>query len=148
MNVDVLVAVTSNAAVAAKKTTSTVPIVFMGVTDPIATGLAESLARPGGNTTGVTNVAAILAGKRLELLKEVLPEGRARRGAVGPQGARLDSAVGGQPGACREAAACSSHSMQVSNVEDYVAAFKGRREGAQPCRVGDAESGRQLATRS
>src|SRR6187551_557985 len=57
MNVDLLVAVTSNAAVAAKKTTSTVPIVFMGVTDPIATGLAESLAHPGGNITGITNVA-------------------------------------------------------------------------------------------
>ena len=74
MNIDLLVAVTSNAAVAAKKTTSTVPIVFMGVTDPIATGLAESLARPGSNATGVTNVAAILTGKRLELLKEMVPK--------------------------------------------------------------------------
>jgi hypothetical protein len=64
MDIDVLVAVTTNAAQAAKKTTSTVPIVFMGVTDPITTGLAESLARPGGNSTGVTNVAAILTGKR------------------------------------------------------------------------------------
>src|SRR3954465_9360011 len=69
MNVDVLVAVTSNAAVAAKKTTSTVPIVVMGATDPIAAGVAESVARPGGNATGITNVAAVLAGKRLELLK-------------------------------------------------------------------------------
>jgi putative ABC transport system substrate-binding protein len=74
MDVDIIVTVTSNAAQAAKKTTSTVPIVFMGVTDPIATGLAESLARPGGNSTGVTNVAAILTGKRLELLKETDPK--------------------------------------------------------------------------
>ena len=80
LNIDLLVAVTSNAAMAAKKTTSTVPIVFMGVTDPIATGLAESLAHPGGNITGITNVAAVLAGKRLELLKEVLP--KLTRGAV------------------------------------------------------------------
>ena len=73
LDIDVLVTVTSNAAQAATRTTRTVPIVFMGVTDPIATGLAESLARPGGNATGITNVAAILTGKRLELLKEVLP---------------------------------------------------------------------------
>ena len=73
LDIDVLVAVTSNAAQAAARTTRSVPIVFMGVTDPIATGLAESLARPGGNATGITNVAAILTGKRLELLKEVLP---------------------------------------------------------------------------
>nr|WP_301334673.1 ABC transporter substrate-binding protein [Variovorax dokdonensis] len=72
-NIDVLVAVTSNAAQAAKKSTSTVPIVFMGVTDPIAIGLAQSLARPGGNSTGITNVAAILTGKRLEILKESRP---------------------------------------------------------------------------
>ncbi len=73
MDIDVLVAVTTNAAQAARKTTSTVPIVFMGVTDPIATGLADSLARPGGNATGITNVAAILTGKRLEILKETNP---------------------------------------------------------------------------
>jgi len=46
----------------------------MGVTDPIGTGLAESLARPGGNATGITNVAAILTGKRLEILKETNPK--------------------------------------------------------------------------
>lgn len=73
LDIDVLVAVTTNAAQAAARTTRTVPIVFMGVTDPIATGLAESLARPGGNSTGITNVAAILTGKRLEILKETLP---------------------------------------------------------------------------
>jgi putative ABC transport system substrate-binding protein len=72
LDIDVLVAVTTNAAQAASKATKTVPIVFMGVTDPIATGLAESLARPGGNSTGITNVAAILTGKRLEILKETV----------------------------------------------------------------------------
>ena len=71
LDIDVLVAVTTNAQ-AASKATKTVPIVFMGVTDPIATGLAESLARPGGNSTGITNVAAILTGKRLEILKETV----------------------------------------------------------------------------
>ena len=74
LDIDVLVAVTTNAALAARKTTATIPIVFMGVTDPVAAGLVESLARPGGNSTGITNMAASLAGKRLELLKETLPD--------------------------------------------------------------------------
>jgi ABC-type uncharacterized transport system substrate-binding protein len=67
---DVLVAVTTNAALAVRRATTTIPIVFMGVTDPVTAGLVESLSRPGGNTTGITNIAAILTGKRLELLKE------------------------------------------------------------------------------
>jgi putative ABC transport system substrate-binding protein len=71
---DVLVAVTTNAAVAIKKATATIPIVFMGVTDPVAAGLVENLARPGGNVTGITNMAAILTGKRLALLKETIPD--------------------------------------------------------------------------
>ena len=58
LNIDVLVAVTTNAALAAKKSAGSVPIIFMGVTDPIAAGLVESLARPGGNSTGITNMAA------------------------------------------------------------------------------------------
>lgn len=70
---DVFVAVTTNAALAAKKAAGAIPIVFMGVTDPVTGGLVESLARPGANVTGVTNMAAILTGKRLELLKEAVP---------------------------------------------------------------------------
>src|SRR5262244_3039306 len=70
LKIDVLVAVTTNAAQAAQKATGTIPIVFMGIKDPVTAGLADSLARPGKNATGVTNMAAILTGKRLELLKE------------------------------------------------------------------------------
>ena len=69
---DVFVAVTSNAALAAKKAAGAIAVVFMGVTDPVTAGLVESLARPGANVTGVTNMAAILTGKRLELLKEAV----------------------------------------------------------------------------
>jgi putative tryptophan/tyrosine transport system substrate-binding protein len=67
---DVLVAVTTNAAIAAKKAAGAMPVVFMGVTDPVTAGLVETMARPGANVTGITNMAAILTGKRLELLKE------------------------------------------------------------------------------
>lgn len=70
---DVIVAVTTNAAIAATKAAELRPVVFMGVTDPVNAGLVASLANPGGNATGVTNMAAILTGKRLEYLKSTLP---------------------------------------------------------------------------
>jgi len=60
---------------AAKQTTKTIPIVMVTTVDPVATGLVDSLARPGGNITGVTRLTRELSGKRLELLKEVVRVG-------------------------------------------------------------------------
>ena len=74
LKVDVLVANTTNAALAAKNATRTIPIFFIGVSDPVAAGLVDSFARPGGNITGLTNIAPVLSGKRLELLKETVPK--------------------------------------------------------------------------
>lgn len=61
------------AVVAAKKATATIPIVMVSIADPIGAGLVSNLARPGGNITGITNITAELAGKRLEILKEMMP---------------------------------------------------------------------------
>jgi putative tryptophan/tyrosine transport system substrate-binding protein len=72
LKVDVIVT-GGNAAVAAKQATSVVPIVFVLVGDPLGTGLVASLARPGRNLTGLSNQATDVVGKRLELLREVLP---------------------------------------------------------------------------
>ena len=72
LKVDVIVT-GGNAAVAAKQVSSVVPIVFALVDDPVSMGLAASLARPGGNITGLSIQATDLAGKRLELLREVVP---------------------------------------------------------------------------
>lgn len=123
MEVDVLVTVTTNAALAAKKTTGTLPIVFMGVTDPISTGLAQSLARPGGNSTGITNVAAVLAGKRLELLKETMP----KAGRVAVLWDRKAPGSVPQWEQSQEPArklGLELYSMEVSSVDEYVAAFQ------------------------
>jgi putative ABC transport system substrate-binding protein len=73
LKVDVLVTAPAGTAVAAKKVTSAVPIVFMGEPDPVGTGLVASLARPGGNVTGLADAHADLVPKRLELLKQLVP---------------------------------------------------------------------------
>ena len=70
---DVLLTSTTPAAVAAKLATRAIPIVVVLVADPVGAGIVQSLARPGGNITGITNIVAELAGKRLELLKEMIP---------------------------------------------------------------------------
>jgi putative tryptophan/tyrosine transport system substrate-binding protein len=73
LNVDVLVTHGSSGALAARKATSTVPIVITAVADMLGLGLVESLSRPGGNITGLSFFNAELAAKRLELLKEAIP---------------------------------------------------------------------------
>jgi putative ABC transport system substrate-binding protein len=74
LKVEIIVADTTLSARAARKVTSTIPIVFLSGSDPTQTGLAASLARPGGNVTGLTNLAGELRGKRFELLKEIVPK--------------------------------------------------------------------------
>ena len=74
--VDLFWCVTTGAAMAAKRATSAIPIVFSGVSDPVMSGLVPSLARPGGNLTGMSAADDELNGKRLELLRELLPQAR------------------------------------------------------------------------
>jgi putative ABC transport system substrate-binding protein len=71
--VDVIVTAGTPAALAVKKATTGVPLVMVAVGDPVGTGLVSSLARPDGNLTGLSSVAPDLEGKRLELLREVMP---------------------------------------------------------------------------
>jgi putative ABC transport system substrate-binding protein len=78
---DVILTWTTTAVIAATRATSTTPIVFVGVTDPVGQGLIVGLARPGANVTGIANFASDLSGKMIELLREIVPDAR-RLGAV------------------------------------------------------------------
>ena len=73
LNVDIIVSSNTAALLAIKRATTTIPVVMLNASDPVATGIVASLARPGGNITGVTQMAPELSGKRLELLKEIVP---------------------------------------------------------------------------
>jgi len=73
LKVDVLVITAPSAIRAAKEVIKTIPIVIVTTQDPVTTGLVDSLARPGGNITGLTRLTRQLSGKRLELLKEMVP---------------------------------------------------------------------------
>lgn len=72
-NADVIVAITAPGAIVLKQTTSTIPVVFAIVPDPVGTALVASLAHPGGNLTGLSVIGTDLSGKRLSLLKEAVP---------------------------------------------------------------------------
>ena len=90
LNVDVIVTYGELGARAVKEATATIPIVMAVIGDPVATGFVASLARPGGNMTGLTNLASGLERKRLELLRQALPRtdrchpARRRYGRMGP----------------------------------------------------------------
>ncbi len=129
LKVDVIVTPATAGAAAAKQLTTVIPIVFAGAGDPVGTGLVASLARPGGNVTGVTQQQTDLAGKRLELLRDVLP--RLRRLAI--------MANAGNPASqleIREVRTMSSAlgfevvPLEIRRAEDIVPAFEGLKERA------------------
>ena len=73
LKVDIIVAFVTQASLAAKQATATIPIVMVGVVDPVGSGLVSNLARPGGNITGTSGVGADVVAKQLELLRTILP---------------------------------------------------------------------------
>ena len=94
LKVDIIVARASRGALAAKQATSTIPIVIMGMGDPVGAGIVKNLAQPGGNITGITSLSPELGTKRLEILKDVVPKlrlmgvlimGERERGRVGDE---------------------------------------------------------------
>jgi putative tryptophan/tyrosine transport system substrate-binding protein len=123
LNVGVLVTSTTPAAIAAKNATKTIPIVFILLAaDPVAAGLVDSLARPGGNITGITNIAAELGGKRLELLKETVPKLTRVALLWDPQNSGSVQAWKESQTPARELG-LQLHSMEVSSADKFEGAF-------------------------
>jgi putative ABC transport system substrate-binding protein len=123
LKVDVIYTGGGNAARAAKNATKTIPIVFNGSNDPVAGGLVDSLARPGGNVTGFAVLFGTLGGKRLEILKETLP--KLTRVAVlwepGNRGSEEQWQAHQQPA---KELGLQLYSMEVRSVDQLENAFK------------------------
>jgi putative ABC transport system substrate-binding protein len=128
LDVDVIVTASPAAIQAVKNATTTIPIVMGAVADPVETGLVDSLARPGGNVTGLSLRSPDITGKRLELLKEIIP--RIRR-----VGVLWNPINAGHPVNLRDSQAVAQtmelqlHSVALRDPTDFERGFKSLTEG-------------------
>jgi len=123
LKVDVIVTFGTTAAVAAKRATSTIPIVLGVIGDPVRVGLVASMARPGGNITGNSLIAPELGVKRLELLKEMIPS--VRRIAVPYDPANpAAAAFRNEQDAAAHSLGLELHHVEVRHPDDLEAAFR------------------------
>jgi putative ABC transport system substrate-binding protein len=126
INVDVIVATGTLGPLAAKRASSTIPIVMTASGDPLGSGLVASLARPGGNVTGMSLMVPDLGGKRLELLKELLP--RLARVAVLWNAANpYPAIVFKETQAAGRSLAIEVQSLEVRGPDDFDGAFEAVR---------------------
>ena len=121
LKVSIILTSSTPAARAAKKATRTIPIVFYAQGDPVVAGLVESLGRPGGNVTGFTSISPVIAGKRLELLKETVPK-LSRVAVLWTPGQSAQSWKESQLAARQ--LGLHPYSMEVSNTDQFDRAFK------------------------
>src|SRR5262245_27822052 len=130
LKVDVLVVTNTAAAQAAKKATTTIPVIFTSVGDPVGTGIVGSLARPGGNVTGLSNLSPELSGKQLELLKEAFP--KISHVAVLSETANTGNAASlGEMKVAAEALRVTLQRLEVRGPDDFEPAFSAiKRERA------------------
>jgi putative ABC transport system substrate-binding protein len=122
LEVQLIVAAATPAADAAKHATTTIPIVMVDVGDPVATGLVTNLARPSGNITGVATLSPELSGKRLELLKEAVPNA-SRIAVFSNPTSRTNPLQLKQVQVAAQALAVRIQPLEVSKSEDFEGAF-------------------------
>jgi putative tryptophan/tyrosine transport system substrate-binding protein len=135
LKVDVIVTAGTPQVLAAKQATSVIPIVFAVAGDPVGTGIVASLARPGGNVTGLATLAADLAGKRLELLREVVP-GLGRLAIMGNVGNPLSVLELGAVQAAARTLGLEVHTLEIRQAQDIapaIEALKGRADALYVC---------------
>src|SRR5262245_13371164 len=119
---DLIFAINTPAALAMKRTGTSLPVVFAQVSEPIAIGLVESLARPGRNFTGLTTINRELMAKRLELLKETIP-GLTRVGHLANPGYEVHKAQVAEMTAAARALGLSLHVAEVRSPSEFEGAF-------------------------
>jgi putative ABC transport system substrate-binding protein len=122
LKVDCLIVPSTPAALAAKHATQTIPIVVPAANDPVGAGLVASLARPGGNLTGLSTFAPELSGKRLELLKEVVP-GLTRVAVLWNAANPANAAAWEEMQAAAGALGLLLHSQDVRGPQDFEGVF-------------------------
>jgi putative tryptophan/tyrosine transport system substrate-binding protein len=135
LKVDIIVTSGTPQVVAAKQATSVIPIVFATAGDPVASGLVASLARPGGNATGLSSLVADLAGKRLELLREVVP-GLRRLAIMGNVGNPVTVLELGEVQAAARTLGLEVDTLEIRGAQDIAPAFealKGRADALYVC---------------
>ena len=122
LKVDVIVTLGTLASVAAKRATATIPIVMVSVGDPVGTGLVASLAWPGGNVTGLSDVNLDLSAKRVELLKETLPAATRMAIVLNP-GHPPNAAQLRETKIAAQALGVEIHPFEICGAEDLAPAF-------------------------
>jgi ABC-type uncharacterized transport system substrate-binding protein len=135
LKVDVIVTSGTPAVMASKQATSVIPIVFATAGEPVGNNLVASLARPGGNVTGLSILAADLAGKRLELLREVVP-GLRRLAIMGNVGNPFTVLEMGEVQAAARTLGLEVTTLEIRRAQDIAPAFealKGRGEALYVC---------------
>ena len=135
LKVDVIVTVATVPTLAAKQATAVIPIVFAASGDPVGTGLVASLARPGGNVTGLSTQTAETAGKRLELLREIVPN-LGRLAIMGNVGNPISVLELGEVQAAARALGLEVITSELRRAEDISPAFdalKGRADALYLC---------------
>ena len=130
LKVDVIVAAGTPAILAARQATSVVPIVFVGAGDPVGTGLVASLPRPGGNVTGLSAQTTDTVGKRLELLRELMP-GIRRLAIMGNVDNPVSVLEMREIGAACAALGLEADALEIRRTADIVPAFEALKRGAE-----------------
>jgi putative ABC transport system substrate-binding protein len=131
LKVDIIVTTGPGPTLAVKKASGTIPIVFASASDPVGTGIVSSLARPGGNITGLSLMAPDLDGKRLELLKEAFPKVARVAYLWNPGAARGNRAIIDMEAAAK-ALRLKLLSLEVRSLDDFDSAFaRAKKDGAQ-----------------
>jgi ABC-type uncharacterized transport system substrate-binding protein len=135
LKADVIVTSGTPQVLAAKQVTSVIPIVFATAGDPVASGLVASLARPGGNVTGLATLVPDLAGKRLELLREVVP-GLRRLAIMGNVGNPVTVVEFREVRAAAGTLGLEAHTLEIRRAQDIAPSFealKGQADALYVC---------------